>query len=291
MDHGDENSSTMLRMLSVELISYIFERMPHRDGLRLASTCYLLWCIFKNCGNIWKAYLLRDFETCQARFGVQLDEIFDHWGRNINDDLSYRDCWEDIRMQRMSILICQSQTGEYLKKTFLFTTADQEDRMIDREVFQNNGTNPQKILCIGPVQDPSVFLLFINEIIGGRQWKLTKQMNGVFCRHKSEFLVGTLLDGTTFLWKNKWMVNLIVDVCALIAIIEYFSLPCEITSKKLDGAYTLITVALRQARALAEKYRLEIWRAYNLKNVVPRALIDPPCPEKIEMAAKKKKIC
>lgn len=279
----------LLDMLSCELIRCIFETMWNRDALRLASTCRLLWILFKETGSFWKEYLLRDIHLCQKKYGVRLTEISHYWECNINPDVTYRDCWEDMKMQRIFIIVCRSPKSDQVAKSLHFATEDQEDMSIATEMESCGGVDPCKIICIGPTKDIVTSFLIINELIGSKTKLLNEKMKTVYAKHKLEFIFDNTLVKRQYMWTDGFFITLIMDVTALIAIAEYFSLSYTVPTRMFKPPFDFITSLLRQARKLAAEYQKEIWEAFNLADVQPRRLLVPPCPENFNAIYEKPK--
>jgi hypothetical protein len=283
------NGCIMLDTLSYELICCIFEKMWHRDALRLASTCLSLWVMFKETGSFWKEYLLYDIHLCQKRYGVRLTQISYYWECNINPQVTYRDCWEDMKLQRIFIVVCRSPNKDQVAKSLHFVTEDQEELSIVTEMESCGGMDPCKIICIGPTKDILISFLIINELIGSKTKLLTEKMKTVYTNHKLEFIFDKTLDKHQHVWTDAFFITLLMDVTALIAIAEYFSLPYSAPTRMFQPPFDFIKPLLRQARQLATKYQKEIWKAFNLADVQPRRLLVAPFPENFNAIYEKPK--
>jgi hypothetical protein len=244
-----------------------------------ASVCKRLCFIFVNCSTLWKLFLLRDLELTERGFGVILSEIKHYWVSNINI-VSYRDCWIDLRTQEIFIEISQSENGTVMCRHILIGAEFSQDVLVKSTLDRFSHKESYRTLTIEQTNSAQVSLLLMNECIGFTEPLLCQRMASVYQKYKTEFLVDHFTkDGVAVNWNDPMALRMVLECTALIALSHYFGLRCETSRRSFPGAMAFVSTVLERARFLAEKYKYEIWEAFNFANVFPRRLITPPFPE------------
>lgn len=280
MDIVNENGECLLlSWLSDELLMIIFHGLKFRECLVFASVCKRLCFIFVNCSTLWKLFLLRDLELTERGFGVILNEIKHYWVSNINI-VSYRDCWIDLRTQEIFIEISQSKNCRVMRRHILIGAEFSQDVLVKNTLDRFSHKESFRILTIQQTNSAQISLLLMNECIGFTEPLLCQRMANVYQKYKNEFLIDHCTkDGVAVYWNHHMALRMVLECSALIALSNYFGLRCETSRKSFRGAMAFVSNVLERSRFLAEKFKYEIWEAFNFANVLPRRLISPPFPE------------
>lgn len=105
-------------------------------------------------------------------------------------------------------------------------------------------------------------------------------MSSVYMTHKIEFLTARVVQkDKRVYWTEPNALSMLLECTALIALAEYFRVGCESSRRTFQGCTAFVVDVLDRARLLAERYKHDIWKAFNFDDVVPRRLIYPPNPE------------
>jgi hypothetical protein len=275
--------------LPVDVVQRIFILLPFRECLTFRSTCKYLSAVFTESSALWGEFLDRDIESTQRHYGIILSETKHYWPKNINV-VQYRDSWLDLRTQEILIVVSRSIYGDALRRHVLIAADVFQDEVIAKTMESYHHKEWQRILCVKQTNNASYFLLLLQQCIGEDTALLCKNMHRVYQNHKIDFYLSHITkEGVKHTWQNENDLLILLECTALIAMAEYFGIGCETSRRQFLGSMAFITHVLDRARFLAERYKTEIWEAFNFENVRPRRLLVPPNPELISPSVDKNK--
>lgn len=235
--------------------------------------------MFFECSSLWKRFLVYDLESTGRQYGVALNNLGYYWQSNVSV-VPYRECWFDLRTQEIFIGVSKSVYGEAIRRHLLISAEESKESLVQSVMERFHHKEWRQILCVKPTHNAAHSLLLVHQCIGPDGTLLCKNMSPVYNLHKLEFLTSRIASGDQrVFWTAPNALSMLLECTALIAIAEYFKVGCVSSRRAFSGCSAFVTDVLDRARLLAERYKHDIWRAFNFDNVVPRRLIDPPNPE------------